>query len=147
MYPLSLIKDGEDHRFFRASAEFFIVLRRTWSSEKRRVSTTATSNRALIFLGICLGGGSFLRSAGCPGRQKQVHRESRRRCFRAEVHVQSVRRLTMMVRFEGRTDKADSDLALDLLRGITDQGEKHLASEGTGKLGFRLREKGRRWWR
>jgi hypothetical protein len=26
--------------------------------------------------------------------------------------------------------------------GITDQSEKHLASEGTGKLGLRLRESG-----
>jgi hypothetical protein len=44
MYPLSLIKDGEDHRFFRASAEFFIVTPQTLVIGSETNVGYATSN-------------------------------------------------------------------------------------------------------
>jgi len=64
---------------------------------------------------LALGRFLFLRFGGLSIVTKQVHRESRRLCFNPEVHIERVRRLTMMVRFESRTGKAETDLAVDFI--------------------------------
>jgi hypothetical protein len=111
MYPLSLIKDGEDHRFFRASAEFFIVAPQILVIGSETSVGYATSNGgADLPLEFALG--RFLFAVCGLSRSSQVGtpRESCHRGFHAEVPVEGVRRLTMMVRFESRTGKADSNL-------------------------------------
>ena len=54
-----------------------------------------------------------LKKVICQISDLLIGRRYIKREYYAEVYVQGVRRLTMMVRFEGGTAKADPDLAVD----------------------------------